>query len=112
MKMHFYCTCVGWPRYDVDAPGGLCDMINAARTITRRAFLRNVHRPDMDGCEAALGYYPFDKDSGLRMSNDWCVSYHKSKLHGQTVYFFKHSSIEHVFVPVGYRTPQTKGTTP
>lgn len=80
-------------------------MIDSAKSIKRRTFLPNVHREDMNGCEAALGYYPFNKDCPLRMSQDWAVSYHKSKLHGQTVYFFTHSGIEHVFVPVGYKTP-------
>ena len=31
------------------------------------------------------------------MAADWAVSYHRSKLHGRRVYYFRHSAIEFVF---------------
>lgn len=99
MGMSFYCNCVGWPREDVHARGGLCDMIHGARDITRDTFLRHVDRDSRIEVERQLGYAPHDPESGLTMRRDWHVSYHRSKLHGQTVYFFKHSAIEYVFVP-------------
>lgn len=96
-RLKFFSNCVIWPRDDVQEPGGLSDMISEARLITRRTFLRHVDREDQADLERQLGYAPHDPTSGLRMSNDWHVSYHRSKLHGARVYFFTHSAIEYVF---------------
>lgn len=94
MKLRYYTNCMNWPRADVHAPGGLCDMIAEETGVTRRTFLHHVNRDDLKAIEEALGY-----DRGFRMSGDWHVSYHRSKLHGVTVYYFKHSAIEYVFKP-------------
>lgn len=96
-RLSYYCNCVGWPRDDVHAEGGLCDMIYKAQDITRKTFLRHVDRESMAEVEGSLGYAPHDPGAILRMSKDYCVSYHRSKLHGKIVYFFKHSAIEYVF---------------
>lgn len=88
----FYSTCVGWPEDDVHAEGGLCSMVDDARDITRRTFQLHVDSEQLREIETALGY-----DKNLRMHKDWHVSYHRSRLHGKQVYFFKHSAIEHVF---------------
>jgi len=92
----FYCSCVNWPREDVSAAGGLCDMINHARMISRRTFLANVEPDSYRELETDLGYARNSR-SGLSMARDWAVSYHKSKLHGETVYYIRHSAIEYVF---------------
>jgi hypothetical protein len=86
-------NCVGWPSNDVRAEGGLCDMIDRAITITRRTFLKHVDRDSLQDVESALGY-PMGR---LTMASDWAVSYHRSRLHGRWVYYFRHSSIEYVF---------------
>lgn len=98
-KLQFYRTCVDWPEDDVHAEGGLIQMIEQAFDITRSTFLSHVDRQDRELIERQLGYAPHDKDSCLTMKRDFHVSYHRSKLHGQTVYFFKHSAIEYVFKP-------------
>jgi hypothetical protein len=97
MKHRFYTNCVAWPDDDVHEPGGLCDMSESARGISRRTFLRHVDPDDRKELEAALGYAPHDPGASLTMTRDWHVSYHRSKLHGRRVYFFKHSAIEYVF---------------
>ena len=97
MKMIFYTNCVNWSREDVHAEGGLCDMISSGQDITRRTFLRHVDRASRGEVEQALGYAPHDPGAVLTMKRDFHVSYHKGKLHGETVYFFKHSAIEYVF---------------
>lgn len=97
MSAHFYCSCVNWPREDVHVEGGLCDMISAARDVTRRTFLKHVDREDEQALERAFGYAPHDSEAILRMSKDFHVGYHKSKLHGATVYYIRHSAIEYVF---------------
>lgn len=95
--LRFYRDCVNWPRDDVNSDGGLCDMVNAATSVTRRTFLKHVHRDDMRYLEKALGYGTAQSGE-LTMTRDYHVSYHRSKLHGQWVYYFKHSGIEHVFI--------------
>ncbi len=98
MKATFYHSCVGWPSDDVRAEGGLTDMISEAKDITRRTFLKNVDRDSRIKVEKSFGVYaPYESDSPLTFASDWHISYHKSKLHGQVVYYFKHSSIEYVF---------------
>jgi hypothetical protein len=94
-RLPFFSSCVGWPREDVDTEGGLCDMIQQATSITRRTFLRHVYRSDREATERGLGYALHGRD--LTMKRDWHVSYHRSKLHGRRVYYFKHSAIEYVF---------------
>jgi hypothetical protein len=92
--LNFYSVCVSWPKRDVDE--GLIPMIDNAIDITRRTFLKHVNREEMKEIEQQLGYASH-KSKGLTMADDWHISYHRSKLHGKTVYFFTWSGIEHVF---------------
>jgi hypothetical protein len=93
----YYRCCVSWPPDDVHAKGGLCDMINEATDISRRTFLKHVQDKSLRETEEQLNYAAHPKQ-GLTMAGDYHVSYHRSKLHGERVYFFKHSAIEYVFV--------------
>ena len=95
----FYRTCVDWPEGDVHADGGLCDMIDQATDISRRTFLKHAQDKSRRELERDLGYEDHPK-RGLTMAGDYHVSYHRSTLHGERVYFFKWSAIEHVFVKV------------
>lgn len=97
MKPTYYQCCVGWPEDDVDSEGGLCDMIEANQQITRRTFCKNVDRQSREDWERRFGYAPHCHGASLTMARDWAVSYHKSKLHGETVYYIRHSAIEYVF---------------
>jgi hypothetical protein len=72
-------------------------MIEAARGITRRTFLKHVDRAELRDMEKGLGY----ERGGLMMASDWAVSYHRSTLHGKRCYYFRHSAIEHVFTNNG-----------
>lgn len=96
---NFYCNCVGWPSNDVHAPGGLVEMIHHPEEmqVSRATFLRHVNRSDLRELEQGLGYTIHRERGLLSMARDWHVSYHRSKLHGKTAYFFKHSAIEYVF---------------
>lgn len=89
---NFLNNCVGWPAHDVHASGGLVDMIDRARDITRNTFERHVNRAELTRLEASLGY-----DVRFRMKDDYHVRYRRSVLHGNPVYFFEHSAIEYVF---------------
>lgn len=95
-KRTFLNNCVGWPRNDVDAEGGLRDMIDCAIQITRSTFRRNVSEGSLAEIENGLGYVQHPKQ-GLTMTGDYHVTYHRSKLHGKVVYYFCHSAIEFVF---------------
>ena len=57
--------------------------------------MKHIDKDEMEKIEKTLGY----DHCGLKMKDDWAVSYHRSKLHNHTVYYFKHSMIEYVFVP-------------
>lgn len=103
IRLRFYSSCVGWPGEDVHAAGGLCDMAASAVDVTRRTFLRCVDREDRIQLEHELGYASHGS-RGLTMRRDWHVSYHRACLHGQAVYFFRHSAIEYVFTASDRRT--------
>jgi hypothetical protein len=94
-EYRFYRTCVSWPDRDVPA---LSAMIEASTDITRRTFLKHVNREDLKQLEDDLNYAAHWMQGGLTMAADWHVSYHRSKLHGRRVYYFRHSAIEYVFV--------------
>lgn len=98
-RLPYYCNCVSWPKQDVDAEGGLCDMIDRSIEITRRTFLKHVDRVQLLDLELSLSYTKH-WTQGLTMASDWSVSYHRSKLHGKTVYYFRQSAIEYVFAEV------------
>lgn len=98
MKHHFFSDCVCWPR---DKTNALRDMIDDARDVTRSTFLRHVHLPDLRRLENGLGY-TVNPAHGMTMASDWHVSYHRSRLNGFTVYYFRQSSIEYVFVPENF----------
>lgn len=95
--MRYFTSCVNWPREDVHAKGGLCDMISEAINVTRQTFIRRVHRGDRIELERNFGYAPHCEDSILTMARDYAVTYHRSKLHGLIVYYIRHSAIEYVF---------------
>lgn len=95
-KHRYYCNCVNWPESDVHSDGGLVAMIDSNRDITRQTFLDHVDRDDLANLSDQLGYVRHHTQ-GLTMAQDWAISYHKSKLHGKTVYYFRWSSIEYVF---------------
>lgn len=93
---YFFRSCVGWDADDVHCDGGLRDLIDNRKTITRRTFLKHVDREDQQLLENDLCYERHPA-RGLTMSADWHVEYFRSELHGQRVYGFRHSAIEYVF---------------
>ena len=96
MRYKFYSDCVGWPE-DTQEPGGLSDMIDNCLVISRPTFLKHIDRNELKEISSQLGYSNHYKE-GLTMSADWHISYYRSNLHGERVYYFKHSAIEYVFI--------------
>ncbi len=70
MKRRFYQCCVNWPEKDVPQ---LSQMIEDARDISRRTFLRHIHRPDLDDLAAQMSYAKHtargSTTSGIQQSN-------------------------------------------
>ena len=97
MKYTYYSNCVGWDSKDVFAENGLSDMIDNAIDISRKTFLKHVDNYDLLALEDGMGYAGHPKQ-GMTMAGDYHVSYHRSKLHGKRVYYFRHSAIEYVFI--------------
>ena len=96
MKLSFFNNCVNWNPEDVSVEGGLSEMIENARDITRRTFLKHVNAEQMRQIEKDFGY----ERGSLTMAKDWHVSYSRSQLHGRRCYFFTHSAIEYVFAEI------------
>ena len=94
MLCHFYHTCVDIPEDQVSA---LTVLVETARPIQRRTFLRHVYSADMAGVETGLGYVRRPQH-GLTMARDWHVAYRKGRFLGQRCYFFVHSAIEYLFL--------------
>jgi len=99
MEYKLYSSCVDWPE-DAFCKGGLSDMIDNAITITRKTFLKYVNKLELASIAERLGYC-WHPSQGLTMAGDWHISYHRSKLHGRRVYYFRYSAIEYVFVKGG-----------
>lgn len=73
-------------------------MIDGATDITRKTFLRYVDRESLADVERQLGYAGSrTRNSDLRMTRDWHVSYHRSRYQGQPCVYFRWSAIEHIF---------------
>jgi hypothetical protein len=87
---YYYGNCVNFP----DPLPNLVAMIESGVEITRRTFLRHVHRENLKELETSLGY----QKGVLEMASDYAVSYWKGRLCGKEVVWFDHSSIEYVFV--------------
>ncbi len=71
-------------------------MVEAARDITRRRFLKHVDRAELREVERMLGYYAHHSQ-GLTMAGDYHVSYHRSVFGGHPCYYFRWSAIEYIF---------------
>ncbi len=114
-KHVFFSDCVSWPRELVTVPGGLSDCIDAEDDITIKELLENVDREHVIEFCHALHYtgptkefndadHPQhnEENFGMSMEEDYHVSYHRSELFGREVWYFKHSGIEHVYIPQGW----------
>ena len=84
MKYEYLTCCVNSTAQLIDA------MVDAARTITYKTF---IHRVNID--VGAFGYVKHGK--GLKLCNDWAVSFHKSNYNGTPCYYMQHSAIEYIF---------------
>ena len=73
-------------------------MVDRAEEITYQTFRRTVGGESLDQFASNLGYDVGHERGGLRLCNDWHVSYHKSRYRGKPCYYLRHSGIEHIWV--------------
>ncbi len=85
---NFETSCVNHPNVEE-----LHHIVDNARKITRRTFLKHVNREELKQLESDLGY-----GKQFPITQDYHVSFCKSrKAGGKTVYFLCHSAIEYIF---------------
>jgi hypothetical protein len=104
-RLKRFSNCVQWPAHDVDRPGGLVDLIEGARDVSRARFVALTDTEDRLELEDALGYNRRKGQPGIAIVEDYHVRYKTGLLHGVRVAFLVHSAIEYVFTPAGYTTP-------
>ena len=76
------------------------DMIDhpKQKNITRETFLTHVdYKSEVAPMEETMGY-SIVNDGGLRMANDYMVSYSRSFYKGAPCYYFSWSAIEYIFI--------------
>lgn len=95
-NLRFWRCCVDFPTKGPEFDA-LTQMIEDNTKVTRETFLRHVDRNSLREIELGLGYSSYPSQ-GLTMAGDWHVSYHRSRFNGETVYYFRHSAIEYIFV--------------
>jgi hypothetical protein len=80
----------------VDAKGeDIEKMVDLSTEITWDEFKKNV---SIDEIKYLFGgVYDYGGGSGLKIQNDYAVSFHKSKYRGKPCYYIDHSSIEYIF---------------
>jgi len=70
-------------------------MVDQSREVTFETLRKHV------GTDNLKDMFPFydwgNGHGGLRMKDDYCVSYYKSRYNGCPCYYVEHSRIEYVF---------------
>ncbi len=89
-KYHYHTSCVNSTAPLIDA------MVDAATTVTYRTFRQ--HCEGVDDWASGMGYDVGNEKGGLRLCNDWSVSFHRSKYNGRPCYYICHSCIEYIWV--------------
>ena len=105
MKYHYAGDCTHFSPKMVCEDGGLWDMKDQAREITRKTFLKHVDRAEIRQMAKDFGYSQNEAGGELTMASDWHISYYRSTLYGRRVYYFTHSAYEHVFTEDGCIKP-------
>lgn len=93
-SFEFTTTCV-------NSTGPLINaMQEAAKEVSYRTMRKHVGGPMVE-MEQQLGYdVGHKRETGLRMSKDWHVSYWRSTYDGRPCFYFVWSHIEHIFCEV------------
>ena len=71
-------------------------MVDQAKEITYDTFVKNVSIKELEDMFPFYEWGP-GKKGGLRLKDDYAVSYYRSKYEGEPAYYIDHSAIEYVF---------------
>ncbi len=88
---HFTTTCVTSTAELINA------LIESERQITYRSFRRALGGAELDWWAAGMSYDTGSQRGGLRLKDDWHVSYYRGEFDGRPALFIRHSAIEHVW---------------
>lgn len=82
----------------VASPGPIQHMIDRAVDVSYDTLARRVGTQELAEVFPDYTWGRWGEDNGLRMREDWAVSYYRSVYRGLPCYFVVHSGIEYVFV--------------
>jgi len=82
-------NCTTKPAFFVDS------VMDHAKDITYKTFIRYVHWQELVDL---FPVYDWNKAGGLKIWDDYAVSFYKCKVGAETYYIVKHSSIEYFFL--------------
>jgi hypothetical protein len=88
---HYHINCISARARDIE------EMVDNSREVSYNTFMRHV---DINEIKEIFPIYGWgkNKDSVLKLRNDYAVSYYRSKYRGQPCLYIKHSAIEYVFI--------------
>lgn len=89
-KYHFKTSCVNSTAAQINA------MVDRAREITYQTFSRYVGPEELQEVFDGYTWGPGRQD-GLRLKNDWAVSFYRSRYAGRKCVYVYHSAIEYIF---------------
>lgn len=72
------------------------DMVDQAEEVTLQTVRR--HCVGVEDWAGSMKYDTGGERGGLRLKDDWHVTYHKSQYRGLPCYYIQHSGIEHIWV--------------
>jgi hypothetical protein len=88
----FEISCVDAGMANVDA---LHTMTDNAREVTLDTIRQ--HCAGLAEWEKSMGYDTGNERGGLRLKNDWHVTFHKSVYRKRRCYYIRHSAIEYIW---------------
>ncbi len=91
MKKYHYNTCC------VDSTAELINaMADIAKEVSYKTFSRNCE--GLQEWEKSAGYTVGHERGGLRMKDDYAVSFYKSSFDGKPCFYICHSAIEYIWI--------------
>lgn len=91
-KLQYTGCCVHLNGEDIN------DMKDRAIDITYQTLAKHVDREELNTMIECLGYDTGPgRRGGLRVHDDYAVSFHRSKYRGRRCYYIAHSGIEYIF---------------
>lgn len=87
--MEYQTNCVNAVGFDIQ------EMVDKSEEITLTTFRK--YAGGLEELEKSMGYDTGHERGGLRLSNDWAVSFYRSQYKGRPCVFMVHSAIEYIW---------------